>query len=277
MSRKTRQLIWSVPLVATLAIVGALAVFVALAPNDALAQNVAVAPGQPINLQAAAYAEGIPEEEIELTWDAPSDGGSPRQYRIDISENGGFTWVALKSDVRGTRHLDEGLKASQTRHYRVFALNQHGISSVSDTISAATADSTVPDRPTGLNAKVGDDTAPTGEATTDAELTITLTWSNPIKPPGAKVSGYTVEYSVDGSIWDPVPGVKNTRDEHVNLDAAVTYQYRVAAVNPVGQSGWSSTASANTLRGGDAGRTGRLEIGGDPHGIERLAVLGPAG
>ena len=67
MSRKTRQLIWSVPLVATLAIVGALAVFVALAPNDALAQNVAVAPGQPINLQAAAYAEGIPEEEIELT------------------------------------------------------------------------------------------------------------------------------------------------------------------------------------------------------------------
>ena len=36
MSRKTRKLIWSVPLVATLAIVGALAMFMtALAPNDA--------------------------------------------------------------------------------------------------------------------------------------------------------------------------------------------------------------------------------------------------
>ena len=129
---------------------------IALAPNDALAQNVAVAPGSRLTCRQQQYAEGIPEEEIELTWDAPTDGGSPRQYRIDISENGGYTWVALKSDVRGTRHLDEGLKASQTRHYRVFALNQHGISSVSDTISAATADSTVPDRPTGLNAKVGD-------------------------------------------------------------------------------------------------------------------------
>ena len=38
MSRKTRNLIWSVPLVATLAIVGALALFVALTPNDASAQ-----------------------------------------------------------------------------------------------------------------------------------------------------------------------------------------------------------------------------------------------
>ena len=34
MSRKTRKLIWSAPLVAVLAVAGALAIFVALAPNE---------------------------------------------------------------------------------------------------------------------------------------------------------------------------------------------------------------------------------------------------
>ena len=251
MSRKTRKLIWSVPLVAALAVVGALALFVALAPNEASAQNVAVAPGQPLNLEAAAYAEGIPEEEIELTWDAPTDGGSSRNYRIDVSENGGYTWVALESDVRGTRYLNEGLDAAQTRDYRVFAVNQHGIGPVSDTISASTAASTAPDRPTELTATIeGGDVDPVlGEATTDAELTITLTWADPTDPPGAPVNGYMVEYSVDGSIWDPVSDVTKSPGKHAGLDANVTYQYRVAAVNSVGQSGWSSTASANTLRG----------------------------
>ena len=66
MSRKTRNLIWSVPLVATLAIVGALALFVALTPNDASAQANA-APGRPGTLTAVAFADGTPETEILLT------------------------------------------------------------------------------------------------------------------------------------------------------------------------------------------------------------------
>ena len=37
MSRKTRKLIWSAPLVAVLAVAGALAMFAALAPNVAFA------------------------------------------------------------------------------------------------------------------------------------------------------------------------------------------------------------------------------------------------
>ena len=38
MSRKTRKLIWSAPLVAVLAVAGALALFVALSPNGAQAR-----------------------------------------------------------------------------------------------------------------------------------------------------------------------------------------------------------------------------------------------
>ena len=39
MSRKTRKLMWSVPLVAAVAVIGALAAFVMLAPNGALAHE----------------------------------------------------------------------------------------------------------------------------------------------------------------------------------------------------------------------------------------------
>ena len=86
MSRKTRKLIWSVPLVAVFAIVGALAMFfAALAPNEAAAQAGA-APGQPGELTAMPFDAGIPEEQIELKWSAPTTGGPPTHYRIDISD-----------------------------------------------------------------------------------------------------------------------------------------------------------------------------------------------
>ena len=62
-------------------------------------------------------------------------------------------------------------------------------------------------------------------------------------PPGAPVTEYEIEYSIDGEVWDPAAKV------HRLLDAGYTYQYRVAAVNSVGRSGWSSTASDTTLPG----------------------------
>ena len=62
-------------------------------------------------------------------------------------------------------------------------------------------------------------------------------------PPGAPVTDYVVQYSVDGEVWDPA------EKDHGVLDAGYTYQYRVAAVNSVGRSGWSSTASDTTLPG----------------------------
>ena len=246
MSRKTRNLIWSVPLVATLAIVGALALFITLAPNDASAQNVGIPPGQPTNLTVVPYADTIPEEELLLTWTEPTDGGSVRQYRIDISHNGGYTWVALESDFRNNSYTHAGLEASTTLHYRVFAVNQHGVSPVSNVGSGTTDDSTVPDRPANLVATVGSSSGDV-EATSVGDLTITLTWDAPINPPGARVKSYTVEYSEDGSRWDPVPDVKKPNQKHTGLSAGQPYQYRVAAVNSVGQSGWSSTDTDETL------------------------------
>ena len=206
-------------------------------------ENVEVHPGRPTNLTAEAYADGIPQEEIQLTWDSPTDGGSTRQYRIDISENGGTTWYALESDVRNTRYLHADLLANETFTYRVFATNQHGISAVSNDDSGTTANSWVPERPARLTADVGTESSTPAIADTETELTITLDWNEPVDPPGAPVTSYVVEYSIDGEVWDPAAKV------HGLLDAGYTYQYRVAAVNSVGRSGWSSTASDATLPG----------------------------
>ena len=206
-------------------------------------QNVEVPPGRPMNLTAEAYTDGIPQEEIQLTWDSPTDGGSTRQYRIDISENDGTTWYALESDVRNTRYLHADLLANETFTYRVFATNQHGISAVSNDDSGTTANSWVPERPARLTADVGTESSTPAIADTETELTITLDWNEPVDPPGAPVTSYVVEYSIDGEVWDPAAKV------HGLLDAGYTYQYRVAAVNSVGRSGWSSTASDTTLPG----------------------------
>ena len=206
-------------------------------------ENVEVPPGRPTNLTAEAYADGIPQEEIQLTWDSPTDGGSTRQYRIDISENDGTTWYALESDVRNTRYLHADLLANETFTYRVFATNQHGISAVSNDDSGTTANSWVPARPARLTADVGTESSTPAIADTETELTIMLDWNEPVDPPGAPVTSYVVEYSIDGEVWDPAAKV------HGLLDAGYTYQYRVAAVNSVGRSGWSSTASDVTLPG----------------------------
>ena len=86
MSRKTRKLIWSAPLVAVLAVAGALAIFAMLAPNEASADERAGhgTPGPVSGLTAAPAADdtNTPEPEgrkaIMLTWKMPSSdaGGS---------------------------------------------------------------------------------------------------------------------------------------------------------------------------------------------------------
>ena len=259
MSRKTRKLIWAAPLVAAFAVIGALALFMTLTPNDASAQaNVEIPPGQPVGLTAVAYVDGTEQEEIQLDWTEPTDGGSARTYRIDFSDNGGYTWVALESDVRGTSYTHDGLMAAETYHYRVFALNQHGISGVSDIVSGTTAKSWVPKRPDDLRAVVGG-SGPIAD--TDSDLEITLTWDAPVDPDGAPVKSYEVQYSVDGDVWDPVPEVKKPGQKHTmltedldTLEAGVGYQYRVRAKNSVGNSKWSSTAKAATLPGAIPGK-----------------------
>ena len=86
MSRKTRKLIWSAPLVAVLAVAGALAIFAAQLPGSVFANDL---PGTPTGLTAKADGRTA----VDLSWTAPTDGGSIGGYRIDRSTDG-QTWFA---------------------------------------------------------------------------------------------------------------------------------------------------------------------------------------
>ena len=198
MSRKTRKLIWSAPLVAVFAVAGALALFMMLTPNSALAQAEEV-PGMPTNLAGQALGP----DSIELTWDAPAagTGGIPDGYRIDFSDDGDV-WYSLEPNHNSTVFTDDvGLTAVQTRNYRVFAFNSGGSSAPLYGMPVVTDESVKAESPTSLDAVYPTDTGEdNGSLDTGAALQthIKLQWTAPDNPPGAAVTKYLIEVSKNG-------------------------------------------------------------------------------
>ncbi len=190
MSRKTRKLIWSAPLVAVFAVVGALALFVALSPNGAQADHVDL-PG--IVLDVTAAADG--RDTVDVTWKAPSSGGTPDHYRIDRSEDGD-NWMRLVQMHTGSdlsiSDMD-GIKPGKTYHYRVFGVNAAGTGPSSDLSdhSMATTDDSV--RPGAVRMLT---------ATVDGPNQINLSWYPPEDDGGSSVTRYcisTAEHTADDS------------------------------------------------------------------------------
>ena len=191
MSRKTRKLIWSAPLVAVFAVVGALAAFGALGLGGADADELH---NGPQNLKVMA-ADGIAgRTSLVLTWEAP-ESGAPDMYRIDMSGDGD-KW-SPEAEVSGTMltYTDDLAKAvdaeidknddlddpvNVTRYYRVFAVNSHGSGQVSTYESANTKN-------VGKPGAVG----AFGAAASGPEA-INLTWTVP-DDGGSEILGYCVE------------------------------------------------------------------------------------
>ena len=211
MSRKTRKLIWSAPLVAVLAVAGALAIFVALSPQEAAAHEVTMhgAPGPVTGLTAEpatgndANGEPAGRTQIDLTWMAPAAGtGDPATgYRIDYSDDTRI-WVNLLGGESGSAALaetmadnkcgsaaadglrcytDMTLKPGMERHYRVFAMNNLGVGPVSihrTYMTATTLPYANPSPVQGLT------------ATTHHVDQIVLGWQPPMDSGGAEIEWY---------------------------------------------------------------------------------------
>ena len=98
------------------------------------------APTAPTGLMASASGDA----RIDLSWTAPSNGGSAiTGYKIEVSTDGGTNWTDLVADTgdTDTRHSHTGLSPGSTRHYRVSAINAVGTSDASDVVSDTTATS----------------------------------------------------------------------------------------------------------------------------------------
>src|SRR2546426_932858 len=208
------------------------------ASNSASATTLAVAPSSPTGLAATA----VSSSQISLSWSVPADnGGSPLTgYKVERSTDGGTTWTILVANTgsAATAYSDTGLTHTTTYTYRVSAINSVGTSSTSSTAPATTL-AVAPSTPTGLT------------ATTVSASQISLSWSAPADNGGSAISGYKVERSTDGgTTWStivPNSGSASTAYSDTGLAHGVTYAYKVSAVNSVGTSSPSNTASATTL------------------------------
>ena len=159
MSRKTRKLMWSVPLIAAVAVIGALAAYVMLAPGGAFAHSgdsVSVSHQPPgpvtgIDVTTPSVADGG-RTSLAVSWNAPTGMGAdmPTMYRVDISKDT-LVWMNViggeasddtltesmamsncGDDDEGDRcYMATGLDSDTLYHFRVFAMNDHGTSGIS--------------------------------------------------------------------------------------------------------------------------------------------------
>ena len=196
MSRKTRKLIWSVPLIAAVAVVGALAAFITLTPSETEAQTLA-APGQVQNVEL----ESTGPTSLKLTWDPPTEGGRATAYRIDVSDDG-LTWELLDGSwpSQNDDYEHTGRSARETKYYRIFAHNTSGTKigpvSFPTPASAMTDASTAPGNPIDVKATRG--TAVTPPAPNTATRTmITVRWDEPDAPDGTSIHQYKIAYAIN--------------------------------------------------------------------------------
>ena len=93
-----------------------------------------IVPDAPTNL----YAKGGSTGQIDLRWRAPYTGGvAITGYRIEVSNTGAGGWSDLVANTNSTsrRHSHTALNPSDTRHYRVSAINSVGTSDPSSVAS----------------------------------------------------------------------------------------------------------------------------------------------
>ncbi len=188
--------------------------------------------GPPVNLRTQADGNNA----IDVSWDAPEDtgGSAVTGYTVQWSADGTGGWSNAGSTADQTfKH--RGLQTGDVRYYRVAARNRSGLGLWSDPVMGQTT-SGVPAAPT-LNAR----------SLSDYE--IELTWNEP-KDNGDPITGYRIEWSSDGSAnsWNGLADVSADPTSYVDssLLANERRQYRVRAVNGVGNGDWSRSVSAIT-------------------------------
>ena len=193
-------------------------------------------PGAPLGLTARAAGP----DQINLSWAIPtSDGGSPiTGYLIEVSEDRGNTWNALATTgATVTTFAHRGLDPQTTRHYQAYAINSVGTGPPSN-IASATTEAAAPGAPTELMAQVVDSSR------------IDLSWKAPTDDGGSAITGYRIEFSLDGggswSVLEANTGSTETTYADEGLKPGTTRHYRVSAINSVGPGTPSNVATATT-------------------------------
>lgn len=194
----------------------------------------ASAPGIPRSLTASS-ATGT---SIDVTWLAPlTNGNSPvTDYVIQYKPNLSGTWLTLNDGVSTnlTANL-AGLTQASSYDIRVAAVNAIGQGNFTTPLTTSTLGP--PSAPQNLHVSTAD------------PATITLAWDTPVSTGGTNITDYTVQYKLSSSsVW-----LTSNDDVSPALGAAVygltantQYDFRVAAVNAVGQGAYTNLLNIST-------------------------------
>ena len=191
----------------------------------------ATAPGQVTGLTATDFgtSRSYNSGRIDLSWTAPSDGGSAiTGYFIERSLNGvSYSTLVANTFTTSVTYTDTGLTSAQTYYYRVSAINAIGTGTASSAASATAT--TVPQTPT-VTASVSSSTQVSlsfsGATGGKALSSLTITSSPSIS---LSYSGTSSPITVTGSYA-------------VNQ----AYTFTMSATNANGTSGTSSASNSVT-------------------------------
>ena len=163
-----------------------------------------------------------------LSWTAPlTNGGyTVTDYAIEASTDAGVTWVR-KTDLvsSATTATLTGLAGNVVHQFRVKAINTAGQSAASNIAEVTPTANTAPSTVRTIVA-------------TPSLLGATVSWVAPLDTGGSAITGYVVDYSVDGTNYAGAKslssGVRSTT--FTGLAGGVEHTIRVRANNPHGTS-----------------------------------------
>ena len=183
-------------------------------------------PAAPVNLAATPG-----DAEVTLTWNAPSDGGSPitgYEYRYNSG-----SWNTIPSSP--TSYTVTGLTNETTYTFEIRAVNANGPGAISTIAAKPVLIVTAPHAPTGFIA-------------TPESWQVNLAWSTPSNG-GSPITRY--EYSYNPTLgyaanWNIIPGSNASTTSYTvgGLSNGTNYTFEVRAINAEGNGDSSLTATA---------------------------------
>jgi titin len=178
--------------------------------------------------------------QVALTWSAPASNGSTvvTDYVVQFSSDSGTTWSTFADGVSTSASATvTGLTNGTSYTFQVAATNAVGTGTYSSS-SAALTPRTTPTTPTAVSGTFGDSS-------------VSLTWSAPASNGGSEITDYMIQSSSDGgSTWTTfADGTSTAASTTVTgLTNGTAYTFRVAAMNAVGNSSYSTASTAVTPR-----------------------------
>lgn len=173
--------------------------------------------------------------QVALTWTAPANGGSAiTDYEIDYSSDSGTTWSTFSDGLSATASATvTGLTNGTSYVFRIRAVNSAGTSS-SSAGSSSVIPAAVPAAPTNVVGNLGNAQA-------------AISWTAPSTNNGSVITDYTIQYSSNGGTsWSTFTHAASaaTSATVTGLTNGTSYTFKVAAVNGVGTSAYSSVSAA---------------------------------